>query len=52
MEIKKREKFKDKMKELVNTGAKDLWGLLKDRVLEACKELCKKRKRRREQGST
>ena len=46
-----KEKFKDKVKELVNTEAKDLWGSFKDEVSEACKELCEKRERRREQGS-
>ena len=55
MKIKKkqtREKFKDKMKELVNTEAKDLWSLFSDGVLEACKELCGRRKQKRERGST
>ena len=32
------------MKKLVNTEAKDLWGLFKDGVLEACEQLCGKRK--------
>ena len=40
------------MKELVNTEAKDLQGSFKDGVLEACEELCERRKQRREQGST
>ena len=55
MEIKgkrNKEKFKDKMKKLVDTEAKDLWGLFKDPVLETCGELCGRRKQRREQGST
>ena len=47
-----REKFKDKVKELVNTEAKDLWGLVKNEALKACEELCEKRKQRREQGGT
>ena len=41
MEIKRkkiREKFKDKVKELVNTDAKDLWVLFKDGILEACED--------------
>ena len=39
-------KLKDKVKELVNTStkAKDWWGSFKDGVLEACEELCGKRK--------
>ena len=46
MEITKRnkEKFKDKVKELVNTETKDLWGLFMGGILEACEELCRKRK--------
>ena len=39
---KTRKKFKDKVKELVNTKAKDLWVSFKDGVLRACKELCGK----------
>ena len=37
MDIKKktRKKFKDKVKKLVDTEAKDLWGSFKDRVLQA-----------------
>ena len=35
------------MKKLVNTEPKDLQGLFKDGVLEACEELCGKGKRRR-----
>ena len=53
IEIKRkrtREKFKDKVKELVNIKAKDLWGSFKDGLLEACEELCGKRKQRKEQG--
>ena len=37
---KKKEKFKDKVKELGNTEAKDLWGSFKDGALKACEELC------------
>ena len=51
MEIKRkktRKKFKDNVKELVNTEAKDLWGLFMDKVVGAIEELCGKRKRRRE----
>ena len=47
-----REKLKYKVKELVNTEAKDVWGSFKDRVLKPCKELCGRRKRSRERGST
>ena len=47
-----REKFKDKVKELVNTEAKYLWGSFKNRVLKACEELCGKIKQRREPAST
>ena len=36
-------KFKDKVKELVNIEAKDLWGLFKVGVLEAYEKLCGKR---------
>ena len=50
-EKERREKFKDKVKELVNNEAKNLWGLFKDGVLEACEELCGKRKGRRKRGS-
>ena len=53
MEIKRnktREKFKDKVKELVNTEAKDLWSSLKDGILEACEELCGRKKQRRERA--
>ena len=51
-EKKKREKFKDKVKQLVNTKAKNLWGSVKDGVLEACENTCGWRKRRRKRGST
>ena len=47
-----RKKFKDEVKELINTGAKNLWGLFRDGVLEACEEFCGKRKQSRERGST
>ena len=47
-----RENFKDKVKELVNNEASNMWGSFKNGVLEACKELCGKRKQRRERGST
>ena len=50
--MKQGKNFKDKVKGLVNTEAKDLWGLFNDEVLESCEELCGKRKQRREQGST
>ena len=40
------------MKNLCYTKAKDLWGSFKDGVLEACKELCGRRKQRRKRGST
>ena len=32
------------MKQLVNTETKYLWGSFKDAILEACEELCEKRK--------
>ena len=47
-EKKTKKKFKDKVKILVNTEAKDLWGLFKHGVLEVCEELCGRKKRRRE----
>ena len=47
-----RKKFKDEVKELVNTEAKNLWGSFRDGVLETCKKLCRKRKQRREPGNT
>ena len=37
-----RKKFKNKVKELLNTKAKNLWGSFKDGVLEACEELCER----------
>ena len=51
MEIKRkrnRENFKDKVKELINTEAKDLWSSFRDGVLEVCEKLCGRRKRKRE----
>ena len=39
-----RENFKDKLKELVCTEAKDLWGSFKNGILKACEELCGRKK--------
>ena len=47
--LKKRrgKKFPDRLKELVNTEAEDLWSSFKDGILEAWKDLCEKKKQRR-----
>ena len=41
-----REKFKDKIKKLINTEAKDLWGSFKDWVLETYKKFVEKENER------
>ena len=48
---KNKKKLKEKVKKLINTEAKNLWGSFKDEILEACEKFCRKRKRRREQES-
>ena len=46
-----KEKFEERVVELVYTDSKDLWGSYKKGVLQACDELCGKTKGR-EDGET
>ena len=46
----KRERFEKIVKELVSTAAPDLWKTFRDGVLQACDEVCGKKKSRRDQG--
>ena len=46
MEADEKEKFEEKVVELVDTDSMDLWGSYKNEVLQACEELCGKTKRR------
>ena len=47
-----KEKFEQRVVELVNTEAVDLWDFYKNGVLKACDELYGKTKGRRDQGNT
>ena len=47
-----KEKFEERVVELVLTGSMDLWRSYKNGVLQACDELCGKTKRRGDRGNT
>ena len=49
---KNRKRFKEKVFKLVDIGAPNLWGYLKDGVLKECDEACGKKKERRSKGDT
>ena len=47
-----KEKFKERVVELVDTDSVDLWGSCKKGVSQTCDELCGKTKGRGDQGNT
>ena len=47
-----KEEFEQRVVELVDTKAVDLWEFYKNSVLKACDESCGKTKRRRDQENT
>ena len=51
-DVKIRKRFKEKVTELVDAGAPNLWGHFKDAVLKACDEVCEKKRGRRSKGDT
>ena len=51
-EKKIKEKFEERVVELVDTDLMDLWGFDKKGVLQACDEMCGKTKGRGDQGNT
>ena len=46
-DVKIRKRFEEKVTELVDVGAPNLWGHFKDGVLKACDEVCGRRRGRR-----
>ena len=44
--------FNEKVTELVDVGAPNLWGHFKDGILRACDEVCGKKRVRRSEGDT
>ena len=51
-DVKIRKQLEEKVTNLVDIGEPNLWGLFKDRVLEACDEVCGKKMWRRSKGDT
>ena len=49
-DVKIRKQFEGKVAKLVDVGASSLWGHFKDGVLEACDEMCGKKRGRRIKG--
>ena len=47
-----RKRMEEKVTELDDVGAPNLWGHIKDRVLMACDEVCVKKRERRRKGYT
>ena len=50
--LRMRKRFKEKVTTLVDNGAPNLWGHLKDMVLETCVEVCWKKRWQRSKGDT
>ena len=51
-DVKIRKRFEEKVTELIDVGAPNLWGHFKDGVLEACHEVCVKKRGCRSKGDT
>ena len=51
-DVKIRKQFEEKVIQLVDVGAPNLWGHFKDGVLKACDEVCGKRRGRRSKEDT
>ena len=45
-------KFQERVKELHDVDARNLWNTFKNSMLLACDEVCEKQKRRRNHGDT
>ena len=50
--VKIRKRFQEKVTKLIDVGAPNLWGHIKDGVLKACDEVCGKKRWRRSKGDT
>ena len=51
-DVKIRKQFEEKVTKLVDVGAPNLCGYFKDGVLEACHDVCGKKRGRRSKGDT
>ena len=51
-DAKIRKPFEEKVTELVDVGAQNLWGHVKNGGLKACDEVCEKKRGRRSKGDT
>ena len=49
-DVKMRKQIEEKVTEIVDVGAPNLWGHLKDGVLEGCDEVCGKKRGRISKG--
>ena len=47
-----RRRWKERVTELVNTEAQDLWKSFKNGILQACDEVCGKKRGRKDRGNT
>ena len=47
-----RRRWEERVKELVNVEAQDLWKSFKNGVLQACDEVCGKKRGRKDRGNT
>ena len=45
-------RFQERVKELINVNAPNLWNIFKNGMLQACDEVCGKKKDRRNPGNT
>jgi len=44
--------FEERARELIDVDARNLWKSFKDGLLQACDEVCGKKRRRNDQGNT
>ena len=51
-DVKIKKRFEEKVIKLVDIGAQNLWGHIKDRVIKACDEVCEKKRWRKSNGDT
>ena len=52
IDVKIRKRFEEKVNELVDVGATNMWGHFKDGALQSCDEVCGKKMGRRSKGDT
>ena len=48
---KMKARFQERVKELVNVDAPNLWNTIKNGMLQACDEVCRKKKSKRNHGN-